>query len=323
MIEINFIHILLLLVSDFGVHHPTRYIWARAELIWWQVSDVPKPLYSTAQKAYYALTNGFRDWIGPSAKVTVDQEKGREYGWKDVIVFDENVRSNFQTSIKKAIEETSLIRESIFLLCSNCLIQLQDIPSKGIWITRIDSEYGKNVFRLLIRTHRQGTHNILLNINTELDRDFIEDEVKWLITMGSGFKDNMKFIFDPPLKDYSLNIDSANVSGYFESYTFDVQSGRKRFTYIDDGLLPGENYCYQIKPANSHGQLAGNMVCGANCDNPDSEKEICGVGRLRLDHGFENGLAFWIVGDQLWKGAALNAVQIAEELIERKCLKTL
>ena len=187
--EINFIHILLLLVSDFGVHHPTRYIWARAELIWWQVSDVPKPLYSTAQKAYYALTNGFRDWIGPSAKVTVDQEKGREYGWKDVIVFDENVRSNFQTSIKKAIEETSLIRESIFLLCSNCLIQLQDIPSKGIWITRIDSEYGKNVFRLLIRTHRQGTHNILLNINTELDRDFIEDEVKWLITMGSGFKD--------------------------------------------------------------------------------------------------------------------------------------
>ncbi len=187
--EIKFIQILLLMISDFGVYHPTRYIWARAELIWWQVSDVPKPLYSTAQKAYYALTNGFRDWIGPSAKVTVDQEKGREYGWNDVIVFDENVRSSFQVLIKKAIEETSLIRESIFLLCSNCLIQLQDIPYKGIWITRSDSELGKNVFRLLIRTHRQGIHNILLNINTNLDRGFIEEEVKWLITMGSGFKD--------------------------------------------------------------------------------------------------------------------------------------
>ncbi len=54
-----------------------------------------------------------------------------------------------------------------------------------------------------------------------------------------------------------------------------------------------------------------------------SEKELCGVGRLRLDHGFSNGLAFWVVGDQLWKGAALNAVQIAEELIARKCLKNL
>ena len=54
-----------------------------------------------------------------------------------------------------------------------------------------------------------------------------------------------------------------------------------------------------------------------------SEKEVCGVGRLRLDHGFKNGLALWAVGDQLWKGAALNAVQIAEELIKRKCLKNL
>ena len=53
-----------------------------------------------------------------------------------------------------------------------------------------------------------------------------------------------------------------------------------------------------------------------------TEKEMCGVGRLRLDHGFKNGLAFWVVGDQLWKGAALNAVQIAEELVKRKCLKT-
>lgn len=41
-------------------------------------------------------------------------------------------------------------------------------------------------------------------------------------------------------------------------------------------------------------------------------EEICGVGRLRVDQALENGLAFWVVGDQLWKGAALNAVQIAE-----------
>lgn len=54
-----------------------------------------------------------------------------------------------------------------------------------------------------------------------------------------------------------------------------------------------------------------------------TEKEICGVGRVRLDHGFKNGLALWAVGDQLWKGAALNAVQIAEELISRKCLKNI
>jgi hypothetical protein len=30
----------------------------------------------------------------------------------------------------------------------------------------------------------------------------------------------------------------------------------------------------------------------------------------------DNGLAFWVSGDQLLKGAALNAVQIAEELLK-------
>ena len=45
-----------------------------------------------------------------------------------------------------------------------------------------------------------------------------------------------------------------------------------------------------------------------------SEVVPCGVGRFRRDRVFENGLAFWVSGDQLWKGAALNAIQIAELL---------
>lgn len=45
-----------------------------------------------------------------------------------------------------------------------------------------------------------------------------------------------------------------------------------------------------------------------------SGRAACGVGRIRRDEALPNGLAFWVVGDQLWKGAALNAVQIAELL---------
>ena len=40
-------------------------------------------------------------------------------------------------------------------------------------------------------------------------------------------------------------------------------------------------------------------------------KDNCQVGRLRLDCALENGLGLWVSGDQLLKGAALNAVQIA------------
>ncbi len=47
-----------------------------------------------------------------------------------------------------------------------------------------------------------------------------------------------------------------------------------------------------------------------------SEKYNCEVGRIRQDCALENGLCFWVSGDQLLKGAALNAVQIAEELLK-------
>lgn len=44
------------------------------------------------------------------------------------------------------------------------------------------------------------------------------------------------------------------------------------------------------------------------------------VGRLRKDYTHPHGITFWCVGDQIRKGAALNAVQIAEYLVENKLL---
>jgi aspartate-semialdehyde dehydrogenase len=45
-------------------------------------------------------------------------------------------------------------------------------------------------------------------------------------------------------------------------------------------------------------------------------KDDCYVGRIRKDISTENSLTFWVVGDQLRKGAALNAIQIAELFIK-------
>jgi len=41
------------------------------------------------------------------------------------------------------------------------------------------------------------------------------------------------------------------------------------------------------------------------------------VGRIRVDESAERSLNLWIVGDNLRKGAATNAVQLAELLVER------
>jgi aspartate-semialdehyde dehydrogenase len=45
------------------------------------------------------------------------------------------------------------------------------------------------------------------------------------------------------------------------------------------------------------------------------------VGRIRRDPTVENGLNLWVVADNLRKGAALNAVQIGELLLERDLVR--
>ena len=52
-----------------------------------------------------------------------------------------------------------------------------------------------------------------------------------------------------------------------------------------------------------------------------AHKEPVYVGRIRKDLTCENGLSFWCVADQIKKGAALNAVQIAEWLVKQGVLK--
>jgi aspartate-semialdehyde dehydrogenase len=51
-----------------------------------------------------------------------------------------------------------------------------------------------------------------------------------------------------------------------------------------------------------------------------SEKDEVFVGRIRQDNSLDNALNMWVVADQLRKGAATNAVQIAELVIKYGCL---
>jgi aspartate-semialdehyde dehydrogenase len=65
-------------------------------------------------------------------------------------------------------------------------------------------------------------------------------------------------------------------------------------------------------------------------DDPEDEKYITPlecvgdyatfVSRVRVDSTVKNGLSMWVVSDNLRKGAALNAVQIAELLINKKLI---
>ena len=47
-----------------------------------------------------------------------------------------------------------------------------------------------------------------------------------------------------------------------------------------------------------------------------SDQDLVYVGRIRKDFTSENGISLWCCGDQVRKGAATNAIQIAELLVK-------
>jgi aspartate-semialdehyde dehydrogenase len=64
------------------------------------------------------------------------------------------------------------------------------------------------------------------------------------------------------------------------------------------------------------------IIVHAAADDYPLQLDVAGtddihVGRIRRDPSVQNGLAMWIVADNVRKGAALNAVQIVERLIQR------
>ena len=185
-IDMDFIQDILNIICEYGKSHPTKFVSARYELIWWQLSKSPTQIRSSAQKAYYNLINGFRLWLGPNTSLTIDRESKKEYTWKEVITFDDNVRTKHKNILLDAISNTALIKEAIFILTNDTILQLADIPSKGIWVKHIATKNGKSSFRVLVKTLSFGTYNIVINLNQDLQREFFEDEIRWLILMGSA-----------------------------------------------------------------------------------------------------------------------------------------
>ena len=72
--------------------------------------------------------------------------------------------------------------------------------------------------------------------------------------------------------------------------------------------------CYEGMPGVALMDDPANNVWPTPLDSTNGD--TCYVGRIRKDLAVPNALNLWVVGDQVRKGAALNAVQIAELLVK-------
>lgn len=143
----------------------------------------------------------------------------------------------------------------------------------------------------------QIAFNVLPHIDDFLDNGFTKEEIKMT-------NETIKIMNDSSIHVTATAVRVPVFRGHSESVYIETESKITRDKAVDL-LSKAENVVVQDDTSKSLYPLA---IKSAGTDP-------CYVGRIREDLFFENGLHLWVVADNLRKGAALNAVQIAEKLI--------
>jgi len=140
--------------------------------------------------------------------------------------------------------------------------------------------------------------NCLPHIDAFLDNGYTKEEMKMI-------NETQKI-----LGDYTIRITATTVRvPVFDSHSESVNVELEKPFEVEDIktlLSEAPGIVVQDDPANNVYPLARNAA----------GKDEVFVGRIRRDFSVENGLNLWIVADNIRKGAATNAVQIAELLIK-------
>ena len=176
---------LLNLITEYGIRHPAAYKSIRTELINWSLIEFEDAIANHARECVNKLVVGFRKWLGKNLTIAVDPETSLEYGWDDVLTFEEDIDPQHKERIFAAFKKYSIIREAIFLFTKGTLIQLQEIALSGVWISKLGTMHGKTVYRVSVQTNHFGAFDFAINVNNSLSQEEIQSEMDWLICAGS------------------------------------------------------------------------------------------------------------------------------------------
>jgi len=140
--------------------------------------------------------------------------------------------------------------------------------------------------------------NVLPHIDVFLENGYTKEEMKMML-------ETKKIMELPELKITATTVRIPTIGGHSES----VNASFKKEISLNDVrtlLSESEGIVLQDDPQN----LLYPMPLTAH------DKDEVFVGRLRIDESYPNTLNMWVVSDNLRKGAATNAVQIAEFLLK-------
>ena len=142
--------------------------------------------------------------------------------------------------------------------------------------------------------------NVIPHIDVFLDNGYTKEEIKMI-------EETKKILHDDTLRITATTVRVPVLNAHSESINVELNSEFELENVID--LFN-----------NSKGIIVHDDVENLKYPTPLelSGKDEVFVGRIRRDFSLDNGLNLWVVADNIRKGAALNAIQIAEILINEK-----
>jgi len=145
--------------------------------------------------------------------------------------------------------------------------------------------------------------NVIPQIDVFLDNDYTKEEMKMV-------HETKKIMHDESIKLTATAVRIPVMGGHSESVNIEFEgafelSEIKSLLTKTEGVVVEDNVGEKVypMPLNAH------------------NKDEVFVGRIRRDESIANGLNLWIVSDNLRKGAATNAVQIAELMLRKGFLR--
>ncbi|OAT88054.1 aspartate-semialdehyde dehydrogenase [Candidatus Arthromitus sp. SFB-turkey] len=164
----------------------------------------------------------------------------------------------------------------------------------GVKDLNVDDENNLNKFQYLIKG------NLIPQIDVFLDNGYTKEEMKMINETKKILKDNSLKITATCVRVPVENSHSESINIEFEN------------SVTLDGILN------ELK--NSKGLILMDDIQTNTYPMPKyiSGKDEVYVGRVRIDESCTNSINIWVVADNILKGAALNAIQIAEYIIENK-----
>lgn len=255
---------------------------------------------AAVERGCVVIDNSSNYRLDPKVPLVVPEVNPEDVKWHQGIIANPNCSTIIMVAALKPIHDAARIKRvvvSTYQAVSGAGQEGIEELTAQTEAVLAGKEYPPNKFA------HQIAFNLIPHIDVFQELDYTKEEWKMV-------KETHKILHDDTI---GITATTVRVPVYrSHSESINIETGRKMTAAEAKKVLAAAPGVVVVdNPAEK--QYPMPLFC--------SDRDEVFVGRIREDNSIDKGLNIWVVSDQIRKGAATNAVQIAELLIKYSCLR--